>query len=218
MSSSPRISSATSSSSSSPINDKVKLAKQSSTSAFKRLCQKLSPRQSPRNSTSSSSSIKSLASPDHINHTVESTSTSSKPFNEELVQRVFNYFDEDEDGKITASELRTCMTAVGGREMTLAEAEMAVQTADSDGDGMLGLDDFSKLLEGSCGTEEDELREAFGLYAAEGTSSITAKSLKRMLSRLGQSTSVDDCRAMIRKFDLNGDGVLNFDEFRVMMH
>ncbi|KAL8132015.1 putative calcium-binding protein CML19 [Apium graveolens] len=213
--SSPRISSATSSSSSSPINDKSKLAKQSSTSAFKRLCQKLSPKQSPRNSVSSPSSIKSLpASPDHINH----ASTSSKPFNEELVQRVFNYFDEDEDGKITPSELRTCMTAVGGREMTLAEAEMAVQTADSDGDGMLGLEDFSKLLEGSCGTEEDELREAFGLYAAEGTSSITAKSLKRMLSRLGQSTSVDNCKVMIRKFDLNGDGVLNFDEFRVMMH
>lgn len=217
--SSPRISSVTSSSSSSPINEKSKFAKQSSTSAFKRLCQKLSPKQSPRNSTSSSSSsIKSLASPQHINHGVENTSTSSKPFNEELVQRVFNYFDEDEDGKITASELRTCMTAVGGREMTLAEAEMAVKTADSDGDGMLGLDDFSKLLETSCGTEEEELREAFGLYAAEGTSSITAKSLKRMLSRLGQSTSVDNCRAMIRKFDLNGDGVLNFDEFRVMMH
>ncbi|KAK1404766.1 putative calcium-binding protein CML19 [Heracleum sosnowskyi] len=216
--SSPRISSATSSSSSSPVNQKGKLAKQSSASAFKRLCQKLSPKQSPRNSFSSSSSIKSLASPEHINHAVENTSTSSKPFNEELVQRVFNYFDEDEDGKITASELRTCMTAVGGREMTLAEAEMAVETADSDGDGMLGLDDFSKLLETSCGTEEEELREAFGLYAAEGTSSITAKSLKRMLSRLGQSTSVDNCRAMIRKFDLNGDGVLNFDEFRVMMH
>lgn len=214
--SSPRISWATSTSPSSPINDKgYKLAKQTSTSAFKRLCQKLSPKQSPRNSFSSSSTpIKYLASPEHVNH----ASASSKPFNEELVQRVFNYFDEDEDGKITASELRTCMMAVGGREMTLAEAEMAVETADSDGDGMLGLDDFSKLLEGSCGTEEDELREAFGLYAAEGTSSITAKSLKRMLSRLGQSTSVDNCRAMIRRFDLNGDGVLNFDEFRVMMH
>ncbi|KAL1821294.1 hypothetical protein DCAR_0417689 [Daucus carota subsp. sativus] len=200
--------------SSSPSSPKSKLAKQSSTSAFKRLCQKLSPRQSPRNSSASSSSIKSSASPDRVIN----SSTSSKLYDEELVQRVFNYFDEDEDGKITAAELRTCMTAVGGREMSQAEAELAVESADTDGDGMLGLEDFSKLLEGSCGTEEEELREAFGLYAAEGTSSITAKSLKRMLSRLGQSTSVDNCKAMIRKFDLNGDGVLNFDEFRVMMH
>lgn len=200
--------------SSSPSSPKSKLAKQSSTSAFKRLCQKLSPRQSPRNSSASSSSIKSLASPDRV----IVSSTSSKLYDEELVQRVFNYFDEDEDGKITAAELQTCMTAVGGREMSQAEAELAVESADTDGDGMLGLEDFSKLLEGSCGTEEEELREAFGLYAAEGTSSITAKSLKRMLSRLGQSTSVDNCKAMIRKFDLNGDGVLNFDEFRVMMH
>lgn len=129
---------------------------------------------------------------------------------------MFNYFDEDEDGKITAAELMTCMTAVGGREMSLAEAQMALETADSDGDGMLGFEDFSKILEETG--SEDEMQAAFQMYAAEGSNTITAKSLKKMLSRLGQTTSVQSCRAMICKFDLNGDGVLNFDEFRLMMH
>lgn len=171
----------------------------SSTSAFKRLCQAFSPKHSPTTSYASSSS-------------------SRKVFNEELIQRVFNYFDQDEDGKITAAELKTCMTAVGGREMSLVEAEMAVETADSDGDGMLGLEDFSRILEDESGSEEDEMYAAFEMYAAQGSASITAKSLKKMLSRLGQSTSVQSCRAIISKFDLNGDGVLNFDEFRLMMH
>ncbi|KAF3614747.1 putative calcium-binding protein CML31 [Capsicum annuum] len=75
---------------------------------------------------------------------------------------------------------------------------MAVRLSDSDGDrGFYKVDGRNK---------ESELVGAF-----------TRKSLKRMLSRLGESTSIDNCKAMIRRFDLNGDGVLSYDEFKVMM-
>ena len=63
----------------------------------------------------------------------------------------------------------------------------------------------------------EELREAFMMYAMEGSECITPKSLKRMLSRLGESTRLEDCCVMIGEFDLNGDGVLSFDEFKLMM-
>lgn len=167
-------------------------------SVFRRLCQKLFPKKSPKKNSSISYS-------------------GSQNCNEDMIQRVFNYFDKDEDGRISPSELQSCMKIVGGgAELSLIEAEMAVQSSDSDGDGLLDLEDFANLIEGSE-SEDEELTAAFGMYTAEGTASITPKSLKRMLSRLGQSTSVDNCKEMIRKFDLNGDGVLNFDEFRVMM-
>ena len=65
--------------------------------------------------------------------------------------------------------------------------------------------------------EERELRKAFGMYEMEGEGCITASSLKRMLSRLGESRELEECQAMIRRFDLDGDGVLSFDEFKVMM-
>jgi calcium-binding protein CML len=55
------------------------------------------------------------------------------------------------------------------------------------------------------------------MYEMDGCGYITPKSLRRMLSRLGESKSVDECTTMIAQFDLNGDGVLNFDEFRTMM-
>lgn len=42
--------------------------------------------------------------------------------------------------------------------------------------------------------------------------------LKKMLTQLGQSTTVNDCKVMIGRFDVNGDGVLDFDEFRAMMN
>ncbi|KAH0715691.1 hypothetical protein KY284_008596 [Solanum tuberosum] len=146
------------------------------------------------------------------------------------LERVFTYFDENGDGKVSPTELRRCMKAVGG-EMTVEEAEMAVRLSDSDGDGLLGLEDFTKLMEGmeeernkeselmgafeEERNKESELMGAFGMYEMEGY--ITPKSLKMMLSRLGESTSIDKCKVMIRRFDINGDGVLSFDEFKVMM-
>ncbi|KAM0003629.1 putative EF-hand domain-containing protein [Helianthus debilis subsp. tardiflorus] len=63
----------------------------------------------------------------------------------------------------------------------------------------------------------EDLRKAFRMYEMDGSDCITPMSLNRTLSRLGESTSVDECVGMIRQFDLNGDGVLNFDEFKAMM-
>lgn len=132
-------------------------------------------------------------------------------------ERVFNHLDNNGDGKISPSELHQCVETIGG-ELSLAEAETAVEILDTDGDGLLGFDDFVKFVEG--GDEEEkvkDLKEAFQMYEMDGCGCITPKSLKRMLSRLGQSTTTDQCQKMIAHFDLNGDGVLNFDEFKIMM-
>ncbi|KAM5581961.1 putative calcium-binding protein CML19 [Rosa sericea] len=132
-------------------------------------------------------------------------------------ERVFNQFDGNGDRKISPLELQQCVEAIGG-ELSSSEAEAAVEYLDSDRDGLLGFDDFVKFVEE--GDEEEkvnDLREAFKMYDMDGCGCITPKSLKRMLSRLGESRSVDECKVMIARFDLNGDGVLNFDEFKVMM-
>jgi calcium-binding protein CML len=137
----------------------------------------------------------------------------------EDLERVFQCFDEDGDGKISASELGHRLGLLGGGDLLLQDAQVAVEALDSDGDGFLGLEDFVGLMEGG-GEEEKmkDLREAFSMYDMEGCGFITPNSLKRMLSRLGESKSIDECRVMINQFDLNGDGALSFEEFRVMMH
>ncbi|XP_061364648.1 putative calcium-binding protein CML19 [Gastrolobium bilobum] len=131
--------------------------------------------------------------------------------------RVFNHFDENGDGRISPSELRQCVVAIGGK-LSPEEAEAAVELLDLDEDGLVGLDDFVRFVEG--GKEEEivnDLREAFKMYEMEGCGCITPKSLKRMLGKLGECKSLEECQAMIARFDLDGDGVLNFDEFKVMM-
>ncbi|CAN6585550.1 hypothetical protein C1H46_042121 [Malus baccata] len=132
-------------------------------------------------------------------------------------ERVFRYFDEDGDGKISPSELRRRLGLMGG-ELLQNEAEVAVEMLDSDGDGLLGLEDLVGLMEG--GKEEEKvkgLREAFEMYDVERCGFITPSSLKRMLSKLGESKSIDECKVMIQRYDLNGDGLISFEEFRIMM-
>lgn len=65
---------------------------------------------------------------------------------------------------------------------------------------------------------DDDLRRAFEMFEAEkGCGCITPRGLQKMLSRLGEVRSDEDCVAMIRVFDLDGNGVLDFHEFLQMM-
>ena len=137
-----------------------------------------------------------------------------------VYERIFKRFDEDGDGKLSPSELRRCIGTIG-EELLTEEAQELVASMDSDGDGLLGLDEFVGWMEKEIrGDEErkmEELGEAFRMYEMEGGECITPKSLKMMLSRLGESRSLEECCVMIRQFDVNGDGVLSFDEFKLMM-
>ncbi|KAG8477420.1 hypothetical protein CXB51_030907 [Gossypium anomalum] len=46
---------------------------------------------------------------------------------------------------------------------------------------------------------------------------ITSKKwMNKMLMEFGESKSVDGRMVMIKQFDLNGDGVTSFEEFRVI--
>ncbi|KAG0463586.1 hypothetical protein HPP92_019655 [Vanilla planifolia] len=138
-----------------------------------------------------------------------------------ILARLFRCLDEDGDGKISPSELQQFLRRLVGEDLGDEEAIVAVAMHDSDGDGLLCFDDFKRLMSGGAeeGEEEEErrLREAFRVYQMEGEECITPKSLRTTLGRLGERRSVEECEVMIGRYDVNGDGVLSFDEFKLMM-
>uniref|UniRef100_A0A0E0CD40 EF-hand domain-containing protein n=1 Tax=Oryza meridionalis TaxID=40149 RepID=A0A0E0CD40_9ORYZ len=136
-------------------------------------------------------------------------------------RRVFGSFDQDGDGKISATELRLCVKASLGEDMPEDEVQALMASADTDGDGLLDEEEFVRLvteMEADDDEEEDDdekcrcLREAFAMYEMEGRRCITPLSLKLMLNKLGTHLDVAECQAMICRFDMNGDGVLTFDD------
>lgn len=125
-------------------------------------------------------------------------------------QRVFSCFDKSQQGKVSVSTIERCVEAIKSGQKALVPEDTTTS------DKSLELEEFVNLVE--QGEEEDkekDLKQAFNLY--EESEGITPKSLKRMLSLLGESKSLKECEVMISQFDINRDGIINFDEFRVMM-
>ncbi|KAK1670047.1 hypothetical protein QYE76_058206 [Lolium multiflorum] len=103
-----------------------------------------------------------------------------------------------------------------------SELKTLFASLDGDADGRISAAElraeFLKLAL-HCDAEEERtrgLKEAFGMYEME-EGCITPASLGRMLGRLRNGRGIGECRAMICRFDLDGDGVLSFDEFKIMM-
>ncbi|KAG1348166.1 Calmodulin-like protein [Cocos nucifera] len=134
------------------------------------------------------------------------------------LREVFRHFDRDRDGKISGGELRAFFMSIG-EEIPVEEAEAAISELDSDGDRLLDFGDFVGLMEKEGGEGEDEdLRKAFEMFeVVKGSGRITPRGVQRMLSRLGDERSFEECKAMIRAYDLDGDGELDFHEFHRMM-
>ncbi|KAF2563795.1 hypothetical protein F2Q70_00016252 [Brassica cretica] len=108
------------------------------------------------------------------------------------LQAVFAYMDANRDGRISVEELKKSFNTLGEQ---LSDEEAKV-------------------------VEEEKKRKMLGalrMYIDEGEDCITPRSLKTMLMKLGELRTNDDCRVMIKAFDLNDDGVLNFDGFAHMM-
>ncbi|WOK99601.1 hypothetical protein Cni_G08313 [Canna indica] len=139
-----------------------------------------------------------------------------------VLWEVFRHFDQDRDGRISCNELRASFASIG-EEMPVAAAEAAIAALDSDGDRLLDFEDFARLMEGEGGEGEEaaaeELRKVFEMFeVVKGEGRITPRGLQRMLGRLGDERSIDECKAMIRAYDLDGDGELDFHEFHQMMN
>ncbi|XP_020252074.1 putative calcium-binding protein CML19 [Asparagus officinalis] len=135
----------------------------------------------------------------------------SKFFND--FEQVFHHVDKDGDDKISLAELQLCLKSIS---MDLSDEEIK-DSIKFDEDGLLGFEELAKFVEGDEENNVEVLREAFRMFEMEGKGYITADSLKIVLSKFGSEKDTEECRAMICKFDLDGDGVLSFDEFKNMM-
>ncbi|CAM8886131.1 unnamed protein product [Rhodiola kirilowii] len=138
----------------------------------------------------------------------------------EELQQVFRKFDVIGDGKISATELG-CIIRSLGQSPTDEELMKMVRVVDKDGDGFINLDEFIELNTNKDVGSEDEalesLKEAFSLFDIDGNGSITAEELHKVLRGLGEECSVAECRKMISGVDVDGDGMISFDEFKIMM-
>ncbi|MCL7042309.1 hypothetical protein MKW94_007345 [Papaver nudicaule] len=138
------------------------------------------------------------------------------------LQQVFKLIDTNGDGKISSLELGEVLLCLGHEKSTVTkEAEVMLKEVDCNGDGFIDLDEFMSVVAGSGkskGADED-LKDAFLVFDSDKNGFISAKELKHVLRSLGYSKcTLRECSLMIKGVDKDGDGLVNFEEFRSMMN
>ncbi|GLT27754.1 hypothetical protein SLA2020_027290 [Shorea laevis] len=136
------------------------------------------------------------------------------------LKRVFQMFDRNGDGRITKKELNDSLENLGIFIPDLELTQM-IDKIDVNGDKCVDIDEFGELYQSIMAErdEEEDMREAFNVFDQNGDGYITVDELRSVLSSLGlkQGRTIDDCKRMIMKVDVDGDGRVNFKEFKEMM-
>lgn len=150
------------------------------------------------------------------------------------IRSVFATFDKNKDGFITKHELKESLKNIGIFEGEKHVADMFGRV-DVNGDGLIDFDEFCELFESisstkdgeeECHKDEDgdgdgdgDLKEAFDVFDGNKDGLITVEELGMVLSSLGftEGKKLEECKEMIKKVDMDGDGMVNFEEFKRMM-
>ncbi|CAJ1955558.1 unnamed protein product [Sphenostylis stenocarpa] len=136
------------------------------------------------------------------------------------LKRVFQMFDRNGDGRITKKELSDSLENLG---ILIPDKDLSlmIERIDVNGDGCVDIDEFGELYQNIMDErdQEDDMREAFNVFDQNGDGFITVEELRTVLNSLGlkQGRTVEDCKKMIMKVDVDGDGMVDYKEFKQMM-
>ncbi|XP_014503604.1 probable calcium-binding protein CML26 [Vigna radiata var. radiata] len=133
------------------------------------------------------------------------------------MKRVFNRFDANGDGKISVSELDNVLRSLGSG-VPPEELQGVIDELDTDHDGFINLSEFAAFYRADTADGGDtEVQDAFNMYDQDKNGLISATELCQVLNRLGMSCTIEECHNMIKSVDSDGDGNVNFAEFKRMM-
>ncbi len=133
-------------------------------------------------------------------------------------KEAFSLFDKDGDGGITTKELGTVMRSVG-QNPTEAELADMIFEVDQDRSSTIDFPEFLTLMARKMNDtdSEEEIQEAFRVFDKDSTGFISTAELGHVLTDLGEMYTDEQLDEMIREADVDGDAVINYEEFVKMM-
>lgn len=136
---------------------------------------------------------------------------------EQRLRKVFVSLDTDGDGFLEYDELLKGLTAVYGESYAKSETDRVFALVDVDHSGQI---DFSEYLQASVDKsnllKEDKLKQAFAIYDKDNSGSISLDEIKEVLG-VGKNISPEVWEQLITEIDEDGDGAVDFGEFKAMM-
>ncbi|KAM5247349.1 calcium-binding protein 2 isoform 3-T3 [Ctenodactylus gundi] len=143
-----------------------------------------------------------------------------RPEEIEELQIAFQEFDRDRDGYIGYRELGACMRTLGymPTEMELIEISQQISGGKVDFEDFVELMGPKLLAETADMIGVRELRDAFREFDTNRDGCISVGELRAALKALlGERLSQREVDEILQDIDLNGDGLVDFEEFVRMM-
>ncbi|XP_078313154.1 calmodulin-like [Crassostrea virginica] len=134
------------------------------------------------------------------------------------LMEAFQVFDRDRKGCVSSSDLRLVLQQVG-EKLSTEEVEEIISSAECTAGGQIYYDGKAIPSIASELSQEQimEFRVAFSLFDKDNDGSINTKELGTVMRALGQNPSITELRAMVDEVDLDGNGVIDFEEFLEMI-
>ena len=133
------------------------------------------------------------------------------------LKKLFFELDEKGKGVITKEDLFRGMDECFDHKITKEEVEQIFSNIDYDNNGTISFDEFLKAaIDKKKLLTEEKLKAAFALFDMNGDGDIEAKELQEVM---GENNDIqgDIWAKMIAEVDLDGNGVIDFEEFKDMM-
>ena len=137
-----------------------------------------------------------------------------KGLNEDTViklKEVFDVFDYDGSGNISAEELINTIRALGIED----QATQIINIVNASGHE--GEMDFGAFLDifgfGGDGTSETSLQTVFEAFDTTGSGAFGPEEFEKTAASVGENFSAAEVDQMIEYADKDRDGLINYDEF-----
>ena len=110
------------------------------------------------------------------------------------------------------------MTSLGFETKSQAIFTM-ISDLDTDGNGTIDFDEWFSLMTKRVNDRDSraQVNKVFALYDDERTGYISVKNLRRIADELGETVSEEELEELIKRADLDCDGLVSEDEFYTIM-
>ncbi len=130
----------------------------------------------------------------------------------------FNQFDKDNDGLLYYSEFKELMKLTTSK---LREADLQDLLNDSDmnENGQIKFQTYVDIINkiNRKNETEEELYQAFKIFDKDNSNLISARKIMDVFTKIDDKLKEEEVLQMIKEFDVDQDGYLNFEEFCAMV-
>jgi len=130
------------------------------------------------------------------------------------IKDLFEQVDRNGDGSISTKELGRMFKSLGVK-LSVSDVRSIIYEFDKDGSRTIDLNEFRELIKDVSSANDSyvEAYEAFKVFDQNGDNTITRDEVKQACSLLPQKLSEKEIDELLYKMDLDGNGVIHFDEF-----